>query len=184
MLKSTHALTKAAMLVMAEHWPQPLHFEQLCTLARHRLHQGADPLPPSDGTSVDLLAGELLSAYTVGVVELRPRELRFTRQPGSRPVASAVARWLARQGPAARVVNLRHEPVTLSELQRQVLQRLDGDHDAELLLNELMAVFQAGALNVEQGGNKVSDPAAVRPLLADLIAEALPALAAMALLER
>lgn len=46
-----------------------------------------------------------------------------------------------------------------------------------------MAVVQAGALSVEQGGKKVTDPTALRPLLEGLIAEAVSALAAMALLE-
>ena len=184
MLKSAHPLTKAANLLMAERWPKPLQFEQLCAQAQRRLNpQGGEGVPP-DEASIDILAGELLSAYTVGVVELWTRELSFARQPGSQPLASRMAQWLVRQGPQARVVNLRHEPVTLSELQRQVLRRLDGGHDHERLVSELTAVVQAGALNVEKDGRKISEPAELRPLLDSLVSEALSALATMALLER
>ena len=184
MLKSAHPLTKAANLIMAERWPKPLQFEQLCAQAQRRLNpQGGEGVLP-DEASIDILAGELLSAYTVGVVELWPRELSFARQPGSQPLASRMAQWLVQQGPQARVVNLRHEPVTLSELQRQVLRRLDGEHDHERLVSELMAVVQAGGLNVEKDGRKISEPAELRPLLDSLVSEALSALAKMALLKR
>jgi methyltransferase-like protein len=80
-------------------------------------------------------------------------------------------------------VNLRHEPVTLSELQRQVLKRLDGNHDRDALLHEVLSLVRAGALNVEQGGAKVSDESALRDLLEELITGALSSLAGMALLE-
>ena len=182
-LKSSHPLTKAACLVLAEHWPRPLHFERLCELSRARLDASGAPDLPIDESAVDILAGELLTAHTVGLIELRPRDLPLSLQPATRPVASRLARWLAQQPGQVRVVNLRHEPVTLSELQRQVVQRLDGQHDRQGLLDELVALVRSGAMNVEKDGVKCSEPETLRPLLEGLIAEALPSLAGMALLE-
>jgi methyltransferase-like protein/SAM-dependent methyltransferase len=184
MLKTSHPMTKAAMVVMAEHWPQPLHFDQICADAHGRLNPDGNQELSSNDSAVEILAGEMLSAYTAGMVELRPRGLLFSRQISPRPMASRLARLQAQTVPNGRVINLRHEPVMLDELQRQVLQRLDGNHDRQGLLNELVDLVPTGALNIEQSGKRVSDPSALRPLLEGLIEEALSTLASMALLER
>lgn len=175
--------TKAALWVMAQHWPEPLSFGELCTESRHLLESAAKRTAPWDPTAEDFLAGEMLAGVMAGIVELRPRRLALTRMIDDRPVASRIARRQANHDPTGRVVNLRHEPVLLNELQRQVIHHLDGEHDRNKLLNELIGLVLSGKLNVDRQGRKVVDQTTLRATLAPLLEAELSWLASSALLE-
>lgn len=181
-LRTSHPMTKAAMMVMAERWPETLPFSDLCAAARSKLEPGSHPKGSPGNEALEILQRELFSAYTGGMVELRPRRLRCTREIAPRPQASQLARHQARADAKGRVVNLRHETVVLDELKRQVLMRLDGQHDRNMLLNELFDLVRTGGANLEQNGKPVSDPAELRSLLEQLLDEDLSTLASLALL--
>jgi methyltransferase-like protein len=115
-------LTKAAMMVLVQHSPKAIGFDELCGLAQSRL--GA--LHSASIDDRNALASGLLQGYSVGVVGLHSTPSPFVVDPGAQPEASAVARLQADRG--AQVTNLRHEWITLDDEARRLLPLLTGAH--------------------------------------------------------
>jgi methyltransferase-like protein len=133
---SSVPITKAAFVVLAQHWPINVAFEDLYAEARALLSSQPDVSQDSERA---LLASELLWCYSAGYAELHRSASRYTTRPGERPEADALARLQAARGP--RVTNLRHELTRLDdEGLRRLCMALDGTRTQE----ELMAAPWAG----------------------------------------
>jgi hypothetical protein len=135
------APAKAALVALAEAWPLPLHFSELC--ARVASMVGLDDDPPR---FFGKIAVRLLEYFGAGLVELARHPPPFTLTVPERPLAPPLARQLARAGGA--VPSLRHALVDPDASQRQVLELCDGTRDRAAL---------AAALHIT--------PAALAPIL-------------------
>lgn len=182
-LSTDHPVSKAAMLCLAENWPRDLPFDELLARARERL--GVDPTAPRAEVEKDaqVLGTNLLRAYgySSSLAELHVYAPDLVVQPGPCPTAGPVARLQAAH--SDRVTNLRHERVRLDELDRFLLQHLDGRNDRAALVELLLAgPIQEGQLSVQEGNQPVDDAARTRELLAQGLEERLRWLADAALL--
>ena len=140
--KTDHPLTKAALVELHRVSPKPVQFMKLATAVGAAI--GMTSAAEMDEHS-SVLAGNMLRAYgySDSIVGLHAYEPRFTLEPGTHPVASAVARVQAAE--RARVTNMLHERVTLVDedvvewepTARHVLPRLDGNHDRAALVDVL-----------------------------------------------
>jgi methyltransferase-like protein len=160
-----HPVSKAAFVLLAEHWPQALPFDGLVEAARERLSREGPAVEPQPEDQ-QVLAVNILRAFlsSSDLVEVHAFEMPFTLRPGEWPVASPWARWQARQGP--QVTNLRHERVDVDPLCQHLLPRLDGTRDRAALVDLLLAESAAeGKLVVEQEGVKVTDPGQIREVV-------------------
>lgn len=119
-LTTASRITKAAVMVLGEHWPMALAFDDLYTRARALL---AAP-DASMEEERRQLASDILQCYGAGVVELHHTPSPFVIDVGERPEASAVARLHAQRGPVA--TNLRHENGAINEDTRRAFLLLDG----------------------------------------------------------
>jgi hypothetical protein len=133
-------LAKAALVVLAEIWPRALPFTELLAQARTRLGR------PSAGGLTDpetLAVFEMLvEIYAPGLASLHVSPPRFARSVSERPLASPLARWLART--TGHLPNLCHAPVTLEHLSgRHLLTLLDGTRDRAALVREMRAFMEA-----------------------------------------
>jgi methyltransferase-like protein/cyclopropane fatty-acyl-phospholipid synthase-like methyltransferase len=179
---SSQPIVKAALMVLAEEWPQEVAFQNLRTRARAKLN----PRGVQDAAVVRedeaQLGQALLQFYTAGsgIVEFRTRPLRMTIRPGPRPLARPVARWQARS--SLMVTNLRHEQVTLPEFGRQTLLRLDGEHARSEVVRELTTLVERGQLNMQQNGEPVRDPRRIEQLLHPSVDQQIEQFARQALL--
>jgi methyltransferase-like protein/SAM-dependent methyltransferase len=162
---SCHPIVKAAMMVLAEEWPQELPFDNLRARARAKLQPRAARDDSVVREDEQLLSQALLQFYTTasGVVNLRPRPLRLMTRPSPQPLARPLARWQARSSP--RVTNLQHEQITLSEFGRQALLRLDGGRSRSDVVRELAELVQRGQLTLQQNGENIVEPRRVEQLL-------------------
>ena len=107
----------AALNHLALAWPGFLPFAEL----------GATV---GDGAIVAQLAIDL---YPRNWLDLAPRSPRFTKSPGRRPMAAALARWQITQGEL--VTDLRHRNVAITDsFTRQLLPLLDGETDRAALM--------------------------------------------------
>jgi len=207
-LSTDHPITKAAMLVLNEMWPQAVPFDTLLAAARARLaaaQAGALPLPVvgegapaapgiGEGTSAldaQVLGTNLLKAYSYSgsLAELHLHAPRMAREASERPVASPLARFQARRSTRRQgrtlVTNLRHERVTLDAFNRHLLRHLDGSHDRAALLERFLAGPVAeGVLKVQQNGAPVEDTGEIKTTLAEALEWNLHGLARAALLVR
>lgn len=128
-----HPLTKAALLVLRDHWPRPLTFDELVSGAEQRLA----PKQSANAEARDTLAMILLRAYGSGLVELHKVRGEWCPLPTERPVASPLVRCLLRrnerQVPSWRPANVRVD----SPFTRRLLLLLDGSRDRNDLEREL-----------------------------------------------
>jgi methyltransferase-like protein/SAM-dependent methyltransferase len=180
-MATTTPITKAAFVLMSLRWPRSAPFTELRDAARARLGTlpTAAPDPATVAQDSQALGNELLTCASAGIVELRARGARFSTKVRERPVAWAVARAEART--AMHVSNLRHETVTIDELNRQLLMRLDGTRDRAALADELAELVRTNQLAIQQEGVEVRDPVTVRDVMAKAVDDNLAALARAAL---
>jgi methyltransferase-like protein len=97
-----------------------------------------------------------------------------------RPVVSPVARMMAQQG--AQVTNMRHQPVTIGDFDRQVLPALDGSQTRTTLRSRLLEAFRSGQINLAKSGQPVREEHQARAILTATIDEQLQKYAGNALL--
>ncbi len=126
LLKTPNPVTKAAILVLAKHWPAALSFADLLVQVSALLgttgevQQQPDKLDPET-----ILASDILQCHVAGLLELHAGPSPFVVAPGQRPLASPLARWQAADQRAF-VTTLRHEPTQIDAVSGQLLQLLDG----------------------------------------------------------
>lgn len=174
-------LVAAALGHLGEIYPRSLPFSELLSIASSRTRNSPAVVDPrSVGPEARRLAEPLIRCYATNAVELSVRPAGFTLAIGERPRTTATARMQAEQ--SARVTNLRHETVQLTDLERAVLRRLDGSHDRAVVLAALVEMAAAGALFVHEGGQPVRDPHRLATQLEGAMESALQGLARRALL--
>jgi methyltransferase-like protein/SAM-dependent methyltransferase len=175
--QTDHPLTIAALDCLVARAPQALPFATLAQAAAQRLGQGA---PPDD--EVTHLAANLLKAFTysLSLVEFHGYTPTFVTSASERPVASALARYQARE--SDRVANLRHERVHLDPLGRYILPHLDGRHTREDLLALLDDLIAKGALRLRGEGDEAPSMETLRRRIQEELDHALAWLARAALL--
>jgi hypothetical protein len=125
-------LVHQLLLWLAELAPQTV---SVAEIAAWRMRQ-----PPGSDRATEALLAE---AYIGGVVELYLQPATLVTGGSERPVASPVARAMA--ATRARVVNLRHEMVNLSDsFARRLVPLLDGTRRRQALLEALGADYDRG----------------------------------------
>jgi len=130
----SHAMVKAAMLLLAEQRPRAIPFDELAVRARERVQErsGTPVDTATAAQDAEILGTTLLQCYGAGVVDLHTASPAMVVQPSARPRASALARVQARRGRA--IVNLWHEPVALDPQDRALIPLLDGTRDRAALI--------------------------------------------------
>ena len=122
-------LAKAAMVILWEHRPCALSFDELIAAVRERL--GAERGYAGE-TGEQELGELLLAAYGGDMVALHRYQPRVVKVPGERPVARRLARAQAAEGPE--VTDLWHGNVKVRDARlRQLLTLLDGTRDRAAL---------------------------------------------------
>ena len=180
-LTTGNPITKAAMMVLRKHWPQPVSFKDLCAAARAWISPGKTLQDPGMVARTDqVLAAELLQCYTVNLIALHRHLPRCVSEVSERPSVSPLVRIQAEGGSS--VVNQRHETVRLDEFSRYTVRYLDGIHDRQALIEKLTGLVAQGALMAQENGAPVTNPARIQGTIKEALDRTLPALARLALL--
>lgn len=182
-LATAQPLNKAALLYLAEIWPQGVPFDRLLAIARSRINPTASLVynTASLARETETLGSFLLKGYAVNLIELRAYAPPFTLEISEYPEVSALARLQAGEG--RQVTNQCHEIVSLdNEISHYLLPYLDGRHNRSQLLEKLMALVNAGTLAVQVEAQAASEAEAVRQVLAEALEQTLRYLRQNALL--
>lgn len=172
---------KAAMVVLAECWPEPISFEKLCTVARTRLLLPGMAVDPAAAAQDALLLGtEIQRSYTAGLFELNVSPAPYTTTLSERPHASRLARLQASK--SLTVTNRRHENLQMDEMSRQLLLLTDGSRDRNGLIGALVTLAQDKTVTLQKDGVPVKDALTLRGIIGDYLDNALPMMAQSALL--
>lgn len=173
-------MMKAALVALFEQWPRPVPFAALWEAVRHRLPNMARSVPQFQEVGSQVLAEAMLRCFLSNLVAFHVHPPRFTLEPGERPMASPLARLQAAS--SARLTNLRHRLLELGELDRIVLQCMDGSRDREALLDALAELGERKAFTLELDGKAIEDRARIREFVKDGLDACLARLARNALL--
>ena len=181
-LDTRNALTKAAMLLLAQRWPRGLRFDELVAAARDRCAAMQVPAAATGEAAARTLGNELLRCYAAGMVALHLWMPSYSLLPPIRPAASPLARWQCQGGWV--VTNLRQERVRLDEMARRLLALLDGESDRDAVISALARQVKAGAfaLTSAKTGATVSEAAVVDRAIGEAYDAWLPWLAQAALI--
>lgn len=148
-ITTQNPLFKAALLILAENWPQVIEFEDLLSRARHRATN--EEICGAEDYAADRksLGGSLLECYVSDLIEIRSQPLISCIEPSDRPVGSKVARTQAAQG-KKQVTNLRHESGPLPEFLRRLLMMLDGSKDRDAIVNKIFQLAKEGTIVIRE----------------------------------
>jgi len=156
------AITKSALVTLAACGPAAMQLADLMSSAFARLNPLAAKQPgPQD---FEALAGDLMHAYAMGIVQLHAGASPFTVEPSSRPQASRLARHQARSGP--RITTLRHELIVVPEAIRALIPLLDGSRTVAEIAGAIKAQGPAAL-------SRFADPAALKTAVQDIARMAL-----------
>jgi methyltransferase-like protein len=181
-MTTSEPLVKAAMLHLAEQRPRPVYFRELVNTARRCLSPGPLILDAERvRREAEVIARPLLNCYATTHVDLSTHAVALAIEPPTFPWTPRLARFQAVS--SNRVTNLWHRSVTVSDLQRHLLQWLDGNHDRAALVEQLNRRVNDGSLIVHEQGTAVSDSQRVRELLNDILENNLVQLGAKGLLQ-
>jgi len=177
---SSDVITKAAILALSEVWPRALSLAEL----HDKVWANFESMSIRDASSITAetreLAGRLINCFISDLVEINIHRPRFTTQVSERPAATTLQRRQAQRSNL--VTNLRHQSVRLTDVQRRLLQCLDGNCDRKLLLAQMTTLVREGTLVVQDRGKRVEDAATVETLLTGVLESSLEELARQALL--
>jgi methyltransferase-like protein/cyclopropane fatty-acyl-phospholipid synthase-like methyltransferase len=137
-------LAKAALAVLAEIWPRAMAFPELVAQARTRI--GRPSASGGDDSDTLVVFEMLVEIYAPGLATLHVSPPTFAQGVSERPLASPLARWLART--TGHLPNLCHAPVTLEHPSgRHLLTLLDGTRDRAMLAREMRVFLEDSRRN-------------------------------------
>jgi methyltransferase-like protein len=181
-LTTSDVIAKAAMLALSQAWPRALSMSELHDLVWANFESASIRDAATISAECRELASRLLKCFVSDLVEINLHPPRFATQVPERPAATALQRRQARRSNL--VTTLRHQTVRLNDVERHVLQNLDGTCDREMLLTRMAALVAEGVLVVQNGGKRVEDAEAVRALLVATLESSLQDLARHAVLSQ
>ena len=163
---SADPAVKAALDALNARWPWTISRGQLLATVRARLTAaGIDGQGDFEGQIESLL--EILIVQGHAPIPLDPVA----------PAAAGIPIWLTpavrrmaammRDDNDAFVFNPWHEMVPLSPVDRYLIPLLDGRHDRQALLSEILDMLGQSAIRIEQDGVQVVDERAAREILAE-----------------
>jgi methyltransferase-like protein/SAM-dependent methyltransferase len=164
-------IMKAALLDLAEVWPQAVKFETLLPTARQRLQDG--PVHDAGGLNEDamILGDDVLRCFTAGAIEVRLRPTPMSTKVSDNPVTMHVTRRQAHAGNV--VTNTRHALVKLNDLDRHVVRHLDGNRDEDDLLSVLLELVSDNILVVRSHDSSPAADEQLHHVLATAINESI-----------
>ena len=179
---TSHALTKAVLVVLAGAWPRALAFGDLLAEARGRLVSVREEAGEGEaGGEEEVLADLLHSLYWSGIVELHLLPPACIEAAGAYPRASPLARRQAAAG--VLVTSQRRRVLKLDDLvARVLLAHLDGSRDRAALVRLLERDVREGRLEIAFEGKPLRESERLPAVLASLVEHHLRKLAEHALL--
>jgi len=190
-LTLSNPLSKAALLILANIWPEYMSFQSLVVEAQALLSSQNSHSSLPEGVlasgkvtpdQVSSLAADLLKAYIYSdsLVEVHSSAPPFTMKIGERPLASA---WTRNESITSnRVTNLRHERVDLDIYEIHLLRLLDGTRDLAAILADIKASVKAGEFVIREGEEPITNLQYQMDVVAAVLDSKLQQLARAALL--
>jgi methyltransferase-like protein len=180
-LRTTEPILKAAMLELADQWPQSVSFKDLLRVSRSKIHSAAFLANAATLRAEECkLIDPLMHCFATTHIDLAAERFPFATKVPEFPKTSKLAIYQASH--AVAVTNLAHETVHLNDMQRRILVKLTGESDRNGLSLSLMKDVENKELVVQDQGEEVLDMELAKRLVESLIGEELEALTRLKLI--
>ena len=177
-ITTTYPILKAAMVYLNRHWPRAFTIDELLVAAAQIAEMSeADRDAPQNR---EALGQGLVKCMVGGLLEINSAPDSFVTTISERPLASRLARVVAQSG--GRVTNRRLDLIDVNDSTRNILQFLDGQHDRQALLKELIAAVNRGDVSILVGGLPATQGEKVVHILEQTLDHSMQQLAANAIL--
>lgn len=164
---------KAAMKLLGEEWPRTISFKELNQTVNEMLDR---PFEESEALALGLLntyiAADLLELHAAPI---------SAGIAGEKPIALPSVRARLAMGESC-AANRRHDLFRPSDLDRKLLPLLDGTRDRAMLLDCLTDMAVREELTVQNNGQTMTNPTAIREALGPVLENTLDGFANAALL--
>jgi len=175
--ESSLPVTKAALTILMERWPEAIGIDELVAIA---LERAAPFLSGSAAEARSAMMSDLFKSVIYGMIHLHTRPPQCTNKPSEIPRAHALAAYQARTGNV--VVNAHHQMFEFEPLAIETLKLANGERSRSDILDGLVERQQAGALVIRNGDAPVTSPSAARETVASRLEPTLRQLARSAVL--
>jgi methyltransferase-like protein/SAM-dependent methyltransferase len=175
---ATLPASKAALMVLTEHWPEVMRIDELCAAALDRaaLHLG----DTSAEEAREHILGDLLRCLLHGVIGAHTHAPQCVRTVSDTPCGHPFAIWQASRGEP--VVNAHHEMFQFEPLSIEVLKLANGQRSRRDILEALVEGFERSGVVLQENGAPVTDLTAARTMFAERLDATLADLARSAVL--
>jgi methyltransferase-like protein len=177
-LSTDHPITKVAIQYLIE-TRATLSFDKLLRFACEQLQIDQPTEQDRMGLASNLLQGYSSSTELVELFSSHPG---YVTTMSDKPHARPIARLDALDADQPTTTNLKHERVTLDGFIRLILPFLDGEHNRDDLLDEVIAHIAAGRVAIRDKDSNPLTPENAREMMSGQIDVALRWLARSALL--
>ena len=144
-------LVKAALVHLAQEYPENTSFDDLVLRAREQIDSSA-----SLEEDAEFLTDNLLTCFSKGFISFHCMPSPFTNSVGSHPRAWPYARWQADKGDL--VTTMLHRKCRLPPMDRALLRAMDGTLDREGLVELAAGLIHSGEIETRWEGEEVTDP--------------------------
>ncbi len=149
-----HPITKQAMVILLDSFPQSIPFPELYKLVMQVVHRRV-PDEQTQASEMAILSAHLLQmlTYSENLVEFHTIPTRCTTKISDRPKVSATVRLLVQKGYNT-VSNMRHQRVKLEPMGLLLIPLLDGEHSQRTLITQLKTWVADGKITFEDKEGK------------------------------
>lgn len=152
--KSDFPVTKAALAVLRDAWPNAMTLDTLMKGAEQLLQEKLPTLKLNPAEGKESLGEDILHCFAGNVVELHTCQADFVTAVSANPMTSPLAAYQADHG--LPIVNQRHESIEVDPLSKELLKAMNGTRDMKTLLAYLTRKGFAGAFTLKKKGMPVS----------------------------
>ena len=143
-VKINDVLVKTILVALARAWPMTLSFDEMVQVIRVDLQFGEMFAAPGSEERTTLM-NATDACFAATLIDLHEHPPRYVQIAGEKPLATALARFQARESKS--VTNVHHVLIlTLSKVDRLVLAHLNGTRDRSALVAVLKAAIAKGVL--------------------------------------
>lgn len=174
----SNPLIKAVLAALGKRWPESISFHELASEVSAMLNRTKEEGLLAE--EVTAMEHYLLSGFLHGNVELTARPWQCRRASSDNPKVTALNRHQAAHN--LPIVNQRHQIVQDNLGIRLTVQYLDGEHSTEALAEMLLQRALGGEFQISRDGKVVTEPDALRRLIAEDISIHIKQIAALSLL--
>ncbi len=161
--KPNDKFSKLAMLILWEQREKPIAYNKLTREVIQRSGLKENEVPISNLTKKI----NLLRLVFAGIVSIHPDKGNFTTHISEYPETTELIRLEARQGES--IADLRHRLVRLDIFERILVQYLDGRHDQNAILENMISHVNQGDIELFAGEKKITDHDKIRVEIKRLI---------------